>query len=252
MYTKLDDEWDPADIAHVTFRKVCFSDEPASAAQKVCTDYFRKAWRFFPPAPDATDILGDFMKKYANHTEEEWERLPKNPDMKSVHTPWREGVYYQFNHLFYDVSNFLVSMYGYHNMAHLHPPNSEGLALEFPGSRSESVPDGRENECGDGRVYTKIWETDSLLIPAYLAPGIAVRIETYPTRITGKDERKVRGKFDEENPFEIWYFQKGMETCFFIEGEPGQDFDQSVAATMVYGKLCDKKDCVDEEPDISS
>lgn len=69
MFSEIDNEWDLANVAQMTFYKVEFDVyEP----QITATVYFRKAWKFLPPTPDTINVESDFIKKYANYTDEEW------------------------------------------------------------------------------------------------------------------------------------------------------------------------------------
>lgn len=134
--------------------------------QITATIYFRKAWKFLPPTPDTINVEGDFSNKYANHTDEEWAWLPKNPEMGSVHTLWRERVYYLFNHLFYGAASFLVGMYGRDSVGHLHPLNLEAFGLNFPHTNQTGA-----SESENVSLCTKTWETGLLLILSYLTLG---------------------------------------------------------------------------------
>lgn len=169
------------------------------------------------------------MKKDQDLSDEEREKIPLNPDKKTIHTPWRDSIYYLWNHLFYDVGNFLVNAY---DVGHFKLPNQDVFALQFPRPQ-----DNEDSE--NVRVLTKVWETEVILLPAYLAPGMAVRVETYSLGEEGGVVRnvvKLRGKFTHDKPDQAWYITKGLETRFYIEGEVDKDSD-GLAAFMVYGKI---------------
>ncbi|KAJ5101725.1 hypothetical protein NUU61_003947 [Penicillium alfredii] len=228
MFAILDNEWDLADITGMVLRKVNFAGD---GPQVTTTTLLRLAWTHLPPSPESSDIETVMRGNGQQTPEEKFGDAPKNPDTAALHTPWRDKAYYLWNHLFWDVSRFMNSMYG---VGHLHPPNQDVFGLEFP------RPHGNElNE--NVRVFTKIWECNVLVLPAFLAPSVVVRVETYSPGEEGgvvRDVVKLRGKFGPENPAEIWYMRKGLETRFYIEGDWERP-STGLAAAMVYGKLCD-------------
>jgi hypothetical protein len=64
---------------------------------------------------------GDFevWKKEVNPlSSEKREQLPRNPHTKTLHTPWRDQIYYMWNHVVYDVGNWISAMYGSKNSSH--------------------------------------------------------------------------------------------------------------------------------------
>ncbi|TQB73570.1 hypothetical protein MPDQ_005674 [Monascus purpureus] len=235
MHTILNNEWDQTDITQLTLRKIKFEQD---APQRTVAWLLGQAWKHLPPTPDSADVENDFMRKYSSDmTMEEWEErmdIPVNPDTETIHTPWRDKIYYLWNHLFYDVSNFLNRMYD--NAGHLHPPASDVFGLPFP--RMHSTDEERDNI----RVLTKTFDTEVLLIPTYLAPGVAVRVETFSPGEEGgvvRNVQKMRGRFETLRQMEVWYIQKGVEGRFYVEGDWEKD-SKGLAAVMVYGKLCDE------------
>jgi hypothetical protein len=220
MYSILDDEWDITDITKVSIRKINFRDDPP---QWTMASLLRRAWTFQPPSPDNTDVQ-TFMQEDSGRTPEERAQVPQNPDTTTLHTPWRDEIYYLWNHLFFDVGSFIANMYP---VGYFKPPNHDAFGLEFP--RVQGIEDS-ENV----RVLTKAWETVVMVIPAYLAPSVSVRVETFSPE--EKNGVKLRGRFTHGKPGEIWYMQKGLETRFYIEGDWDRASD-GVAAVVVYGKM---------------
>lgn len=235
MYSLLDNEWDLSDITQMNLRKIDFSQD---AAQITATIFFRYAWIYEPPTPEDANFNA-FSQIYRSNRDELWEKMPTTSERETLHTPLRDEVYHLFNHLFYDVSNFMTRMY---DVGHLHPPNSDAFGLNFPVPQSQSQTEENKDAC----VFTKTWETEVLLVPAYLAPGVVVRVETCSEKVengeTVKDTPMSRGTFTKENPWQVWYLQKGLETRFYIEGEWEQE-PKGLAAAMVYGKLCPENHC---------
>lgn len=227
MFSMLDGDWDISDVAQISFRKINFGKDPA---QWTTACMLRQAWNFIPPTPDCTDV-GPVMKRYQDMPEEEKAKLPRNPDTKNLHNPWRDEIYYLWNHLFYDVGNFLDDVYG---MGKFYPPNEAVFGLEFPQLHGDE-------ESENVRVLTKVWETEVIILPTYLAPGVVVRVETFgPGEENGVSRNvvKLRGKFSNEQDSlaQAWYFERGLETRFYIEG--GEDpTGEGWAAVIVYGKI---------------
>ncbi|KAA8648679.1 hypothetical protein EYZ11_012897 [Aspergillus tanneri] len=227
MYSTLDGDWDVTDVTDVTVRKVNYTGD---TAQKTVTRRLRLAWTRSPPCADFSD-KDIWMGEEDNERCEESNPNP-NPDTHTLHTPWRNRIYYLWNHLFYDASKFMSNTYG---VGHLHPPNSAVLGVEFP--RTYGTED-RENV----RAATVVWETEVLVLPAYLAPDVVVRVETYSRGWEDgqmRDVVKLRGRFSRENWAEVWYMARGLETRFYIEGDwrPSDEDEKGLAAVMVYGKL---------------
>ncbi|EEA25323.1 hypothetical protein EYB25_002591 [Talaromyces marneffei] len=230
MFSMLDGEWDLNDVTQITFRKINFGQDPA---QWTTACILRQAWTLIPPTPDFTDV-GSVMRKIQWLSLEEREKLPLNPDMKTLHNPWRNEIHHLWNHLFYDIGNFLDGTYG---MGKFYPPNEDLFGLEFPqpcgDEEGENVP-----------VMTKVWETEVILLPTYLAPGVIVRVETFGLGEENGVPRNVvrlRGKFSNETEklAQAWYIAKGLETRFYIQGGENPASD-GWAAVIVYGKIVEE------------
>ncbi|KAF3389740.1 hypothetical protein DPV78_011386 [Talaromyces pinophilus] len=230
MFSMLDGEWDLNDVAQISFRKINFGMD---AAQWTTACILRQAWTLIPPTPDCTDV-GPVMKRHQDLPIAEQARIPFNPDTRTLHNPWRDQIYWLWNHLFYDVGNFLAGTYG---MGKFYPPNEDVFGLEFP------QPYGDED--GESvRVMTKVWETEVIFLPTYLAPGVVVRVETFgPGKENGvpRNVIKLRGKFSHEKDklAQAWYIAKGLETRFYIEGGD-KPTPHGWAAVIVYGKIVEE------------
>ncbi|KAM6492978.1 hypothetical protein JOM56_011112 [Amanita muscaria] len=226
------EDWTMADVVCPIFRSADFSED---APQILVATQLRHAWRYDPTSSGSSSSVGTFMRENHGRTPEQRAALPVYPDKEAVHTPWRDEVYETWNHVFYDVMRFLREVND--AFGHFHPPKHDVFALSFPPS------DGQETE--NTRVLTKTWDTDILLIPAHLEPGVVVRLETLSQREEDgekKDVEKIRGRFSKDNAGEIWYLRKGVEARFFIEGEWDKS-SKGLAAVMVHAILCDGKDC---------
>lgn len=216
MYTLRSLDGSPEDVFYPYFRPVNFSDEGAIL---LVSTHLRHAWTAAPGTDVGAGAVGAFIAASHNHTEEERSAVPQYPNKDEVHTPWRDEIYHQWNHVFYDVANFLYSVGP--GIGRLHPPAHEAFALNYPVA-------GREGE-GEG----KVWDYNVLIIPAYLEQGVKVRMSTFD-RVAG--EEKTLGTFDGSNTAEIWFLMKDSNVRFFVEGEY-EDVRGGVAAVMVIGRL---------------
>ncbi|KAJ6103525.1 hypothetical protein N7512_010605 [Penicillium capsulatum] len=203
MYSILDEEWDLGDIANISLRKVGFEQDPH---QWAAVKSFRLAWKILPPTPDSSDVEG-VMRKHYSLSEEEQAQAPLNPDTTTVPHPLARPRDFK-------------------------PPNSDAFGLDFP--RASDSEDS-DKVC----VLTKVWESEVLLLPAYLAPGVLVRVETRETKEENgsvQEDIKARGKFTHDKPGQVWYLSKGLETRLYIECE-GDVPGDGLAAVLVYGKM---------------
>ena len=202
----------------------------------------RRAWPAIPPIPVSESdnyqearAFGEFCRKYQEHGESNLEDIPLDPDTRTVHSPWREEIYHLYNHIFYDVMNFLGEAAA--GVGHFHPPKHEVFALVRAGStdkvdRAETVggngsaAEESQGGDGDGAVMKLKWLTNILLMPAYLAPGIKIRvtIADRPMQDGADDEGpapedEVVGTWDGTNNMEVWYLRAGVEIGLAVEGK---------------------------------
>lgn len=185
-----------------------------------------------------------FVRKYQENGECKLEEIPVDADTSTVHSPWREEVYYTYNHIFYDVADFLSEAAA--GVGHFHPPSHEVFALardiravthedggggDGGGSNAraaakESEEDGHQ---ANGAARRMKWPTNVLLIPAYLAPGVKVcvrMIADRPQQDGGAEEEgrapertdEVLGTWDGSNDMEVWYLRAGAEVAMVVEG----------------------------------
>lgn len=169
------------------------------------------------------------MKANHERAAEENAAVPQNPDHNTVHTAWRDEIYENWNHLFLDVSRFLQGA-GV-GIGHLHPPSQEVFALEYPQASSDEREVGPE---------VKKWDTDVLIIPTYLAPGVQVKMTMLSADSADEGASsagKTLGTFNGENTAEIWYVRPGVEVSFHLEGS-WEEHKEGVAAVLVCGLLC--------------
>lgn len=162
--------------------------------------------------------VGAFIAASHNRSEAERRAVPQNPDKEHIHTSWRNEIYHQWNHVFYDVANFLSSVGP--GIGHLHPPAHEAFALTYP------VADGEVEAKG------KVWEYNVLVISAHLEPGVSVRMST----VKEDGQEKTLGTFNVSTTADIWYIKKGTSVRFFVEGEY-ENVRGGVAAVLVSGRL---------------
>lgn len=207
-------------------RKIGFEED---GAQVTVAHLLINAWALQRPTPECNSPpVGDFTswsKEVNKLTPEEREQLPRDPDTKTCLTPWREQVYYMWNHVFYDVGNWMASVYG---TGSFQPPNIKAFAIEFP---------TRDNKDEDKTLSAmeKVWDAEALFTAAYLAPGIYLRLETLrPDRELEKPFHSADIKHDER--YNVFYVEKGTKVRFHVDGE----WDQSaggLAAVIVHGTM---------------
>ncbi|KAJ7584775.1 hypothetical protein C8J56DRAFT_892507 [Mycena floridula] len=183
------------------FRKINFGDDSAVMTVSSLLPY---AWNSIPTD---NSTIANFMRDTSYLSDAEREALPSNPDL-TIHTKWRDDVYRHWNHVYYDVMNFLQEAAP--GVGHLHPPSHDVLPVPY-------------------QTQTKKWDTSVLLIPTYLVPGVKVRLDT-----TGPDQ-KTLGVFDGMNTTEIFWLMKGTEVTTIIEGQE----KEGLAAVLAVGVLCD-------------
>ncbi|KAI9761287.1 MAG: hypothetical protein M4579_001077 [Chaenotheca gracillima] len=202
-----------------SFRNLCFSDD---AAMVLVSSHLRLAWTAVPGDDTSTTGVGQFIAASHRRSDDEREEVPQDPDTESVHTPWRDSIHHQWNHVFSDTARFLdellVEPFRYQ------PPSHDVYAIDFPASE-------------DNATVRKAWDTAVLIIPAYLAPGVSIRLSTRVADAEGEVE-KTLGTFNASNPTDIWYIKKGTTVNVHVEGdyEKGQ---KGKAAVMACGILSD-------------
>lgn len=210
-------------ILEPCFRKVDFEDE--SNIVTVST-FLRQAWTALPSGDDIAIGLGQFMKKLSRMDEEERTKVPQDPDLTTVHNTWKDEVYRMWNHVFYDVMNFLPE--AAMGVGHFHPPNQDVFAVEFAQEENEAP-------------MTKTWDTNVVIIHTYLAAGVKIRLSTKSQEV-GDDSEVTLGTFDGSNEMELWYIAKGTTVSIHVEGDFEKE-SKGHAAVMVYGICCLEDHC---------
>jgi hypothetical protein len=256
------------------FRIVNFSDSPAVLT---IAQYLRQAWEFRPDDTYSCDAngIGKFMREIQagtppssaedtdvkEGTEEQGEEggvqgnggengdgelaseMAEGKDLQRV-TPWQNALLECYNHIFFDVMQFLPNV-GL-GIGHFHPPSHSHLAISFPIS---STSEG-------GKVLKKRWTTNVLLMPAFLAPGISLRFTTSEGESCA--EQEVLGTMDVATKTECWWLRQDVEVTVHVEWsdtKSGPDPSPSestgntlglveerstgVAAILAIGVLCD-------------
>ncbi|KAL8858690.1 MAG: hypothetical protein Q9178_004778 [Gyalolechia marmorata] len=259
-----------ADPSNPLFRKINFQHQ---ADVRLVSTELRRAWTALPPPGNRdpkSDIsaVQDFIRANRDKAPEELAAIAitsSNPDTQSIHTSWRDAVYDQWNNVLYDVGKFLPEICP-GDLCH-RPPDCELFALEFHG--------------GD---VVRRWDQDVLLIPAFLKPGVSIRVKISQQRQQDKavpDEsgsdpassapasldcdsagnlstrregvlRDVEvGVFDASNPCEIWYIKQGTSVCFHVDNG-GEIEGKGLAAVIIYGPLYEMNDDERESREIES
>ena len=226
-----------SDIVNSLFRKINFDD---SDAVIIVSTGLRHAW-VVPHGEYTLDAngVGYFMRADQQRSDADRDALQR-ADKEDVRSPWREAIYYQWNHVFYDVANYLVEECGEFNR--FHPPNSDAFAIKYPRS------DGEDSE----EVVVKTWEANVLLIPAYLDPGVSLRMSMRKEGESGPDGAAENlGTFDGSNTTEIWYLRRGVQVAFHIEGDFPKAERKGVAAVLTVGIMCSASHGKLHVPDVS-
>lgn len=208
------------DILDPSFRTVTFDDEPHVV---LVSKHLRYAWPALPSEETTPHGIKLFIKANHERSEEDRERVTLDPDLESLHTPWRDSIYDVWNHVFYDVMNFLLEVN--YTVGHFHPPSHDAFALKYPKPQDGTLD-----------VVCKSWDTNVLLIPAYRASKVSIRA-TVEQSIDERTSEKELGTFNDSNPAEIWYVRRGVKVKFYVEAELEKDC-QGLAAVMVCGILC--------------
>lgn len=87
------------------FRIIKFSDECDVITVSVL---LRRSWSAFPSEGDATeDAIVTSRQAVVQHLTDGGEEKPQETELGNLHTPWREHILHLWNHVFYDVMEFL-------------------------------------------------------------------------------------------------------------------------------------------------
>lgn len=168
---------------------------------------------------------------------------------------WQLALLAFWNHNYYDVMQFLpqIGM----GIGHFHPSSHSSLLIPFPSqTRSTSllIPDSsplpKTNPANPPQqpVLTHTFSTNTLLIPAYLSPGVTLRMTTssnIPPN-TSSSPHDILGTFSASNKTEIWWLRQGVEVSFYLDFDPASPSlplshknNNKVAAVLAVGVLCD-------------
>ncbi|CAH0056105.1 unnamed protein product [Clonostachys solani] len=229
------------DPAH---RSVNYDDD---GAVRTVTTRSRQIWLCRPEAfdfddstfsnPDTGEAFSRIIRFIQDLPGEELTAL-KNPDTSSVHTPLRDMVYDMWNHVFWDVAQFLGQVNC--NTGTFCPPAHEILAISYPETPVE---------VGRMQRVAQLQSDCNLMIGAvYVAPGVRLRFlvgqpdqesfmeSTFNSEAFGPDvlvdATKVTGCYNE--PYVHWV-RRNRNIQVFLEGQPDQP-KGGLAAVFVYGK----------------
>ena len=226
-FTDLDDLISP------TTRSIDFQDDYAVVA---VSRIVRLAWTSL--SPDASLLTNDpetDVKRFGRTWADSADRPPQNPDNDDITSYWRKtAIPYQYNHVFWDVSQFVKDVY---NGGHMHPPCTEMFAINFEdGEKAQAegptaMPNAR-----------RTWDKNILLTWAYVGEGVKVRamVEVKKGAAEG-DENATEKEFavlERERATEAWWVQKGKEVRFYVEGDVVEG-KKGVAAVVVWCPLCE-------------
>ncbi|KAL3487842.1 hypothetical protein BJX62DRAFT_187103 [Aspergillus germanicus] len=250
----------PADLTPLIspgIRRIGFAEDPA---QFTVANLLVHGWGLKRDNAECTDPpTGDFAswsQSINTLSVAEREALPRDDDQVTVQTPWREQIYYMWNHVFFDVGNWVTANYG---TGRFNPPGIEVFEIRFPAPAVHGGQNGTGNSGGDRDAEAKkrsgklpaasqVWpEAETLLAAAYLAPGISLRVETLEPGQSEDEETFHPGDFTHGDRYTVWYVKKGLQLRFFVEGEWEQDRVDGLAAVMVWGTMCGERIVYDDE-----
>lgn len=192
------------------FRAIGFDDEWAIV---VVSTHLRYAWTVSAGEETSADAVGHFIKANHERTEEERKEVVQNPDKDDIYTPWRGPVFTFWNHVFCDVIRWLPGVKC--SVGHFHQLSQVLFAMNYLLSGSESAA-----------VMKKRWDTNVLVIPAYLGPGVSIRFARSEKEV---ETGNTLGKFDGSNTAKIWYLKRNVEVKIYVEGACEKD-QRGVAA----------------------
>lgn len=225
------------------YRHVDFKSE---RAVYIMSRFLRFAWTATPPTEkvearslynntrlenQVNDDLMQFMK-FCHHEDGTFRKeiLP-NPDSNSVHTEWRDIIYQHWYHVFHDIARFLFEL-ALENF-HVHFPCHDVLAIEIPTS--------------DHSAIHKTWDSDILILPAYLKSNVSIRMTANIRKDENEEEERELGTFDGSNTGELWYIRAG--TAVTLRLAQGADGDlKGLGAVMICG-LLSRGNCLKCETD---
>ncbi|KAL3440616.1 hypothetical protein BJX65DRAFT_314631 [Aspergillus insuetus] len=250
----------PADLTPLIspgIRRIGFAEDPA---QFTVAHLLVHGWGLRRENAECTDPpTGDFAswsQSINTLSVVEREALPRDDDQVTVQTPWREQIYYMWNHVFFDVGNWVTVNYG---TGRFNPPGIEVFEVRFPalhgsedgnGNGPQGGGDADKKRSGILPAASQVWpDAETLLAAAYLAPGISLRVETLEPGQSEDEETFHPGNFTHGDRYTVWYVKKGLQLRFFVDGEWEQDSVGSLAAVMVWGSMSGKRVVYEESED---
>lgn len=225
------DSADPSELLHPAFRTISFGGDRAMIT---VSTYLRTLWTAAPPDDTSVTSVSTYMKSIDHLSQEEREAQPQSLETRDVHTPWRDSLYYLWNHVFVDVANFLQEAAS--GIGYFHPPSHEALGLCFAQAKTE----------GNVAPLVKSWDTNVLLLPGYLASGVSLQgVVCYQGEI-----EKPLGVFHELNHADIWFIRKNVTIKVHMHAASTAD-PADLAAVLVVGKFCANNEHADGTSDTN-
>ncbi len=246
------------EMLHPCFRKVDFKE--ATAVYTVAHN-LRRCWVTRPvydlsqtDESDTSSAVPDQIRVIQETSEEEFEAM-RNPDKEQVHTPFRDCIYHVYNHVFWDVKNFLIE--AAMDTGHFHPPKHEVFAVMYPEATPGS-PAG-QGDIVDRFVEERKFNVPVLIIPAYLDPGVKVvfssgraveDVKTMEDKENQDKEEEKEGDSNEGFAFdasgadtlyngtEVGWIMSGQSIQISLAGNKETRDRRGVAGVFVVGMLC--------------
>ena len=234
MFTSRTLSGPPSEYLSPLFLIVNFSD---SFFDVTVSTHLRHAWTALPTSESPTDeTVISFAK--ANHAltpDQRRELIPQNEDKDTINTSWRVVVLEHWIPVFAHVSVLLKQDVG-PGIGHLRA--YDVFAIEYPSLFSDKRLEVKEVEdMMVGKMTTKVWDTNVLLIPAHLEPGVSLRTTILQINEDGNLEEGELGTFSEASPTECWYVRRGVVVHIYVEGDHKRDCE-GIAVVLAICKLC--------------
>ncbi|EJT70391.1 hypothetical protein GGTG_11415 [Gaeumannomyces tritici R3-111a-1] len=144
-------------------------------------------------------------------------------------------------HLFADIGKAIPEVNC--QMGHYHPFNHNSWVVSYPDA------DGSSSSSSPARGVVRRWDTNVLILPAFLDKGVAVKATRFvgrdgePTAAPGEDgaqdgvESVEMGRFVENEDL-AWFVKADMDVKFELEVDVDADADAEVPQDRRRGSLC--------------
>jgi hypothetical protein len=195
---------DPSPIDPIV-RIIEFNEEPVL---RTVAFFLRKGWEVKQPEDPLTgNTVGNFIRDFSQRQNFEVLESEQNPDTNTLDTPWRLQITDFWKHLYTNTTQFLWASTP--TAGHM---KSHGV---FPLHYQEAEKDGH------GKIDSithKVFESNVLLVPTFIADGVNLRITRYKTSQDREKTEKELCTFSwTENKNIIVFLRREFEIDFHVE-----------------------------------